>query len=89
MASTIASAFQQLSLSFGLAFGSIIAAWFLGDLPQSDQTAIISALHHAFRALGGITIASSLMFATLKQGDGDSVSRGLKEIPDPAVKPNA
>lgn len=89
MASTIASAFQQLSLSFGLAFGSIVAAWFLGDLPQSNQAAIISALHHAFLALGGITIFSSLMFATLKPGDGDSVSRGLKEIPDPAVKPNA
>ena len=89
MASTIASAFQQLSLSFGLAFGSMVAAWFLGDLPQSDHASIIGALHHAFLALGGITIFSSLMFATLKPGDGDSVSRGLKEIPDPAVKANA
>ena len=89
MASTIASAFQQLSLSFGLAFGSIVAAWFLGDLPQSDRAAIISALHHAFLALGGITVFSTAMFATLRPGDGDSVSRGLKEIPDPAVKPNA
>jgi hypothetical protein len=37
MASTIASSFQQISMSFGLAFGSLVAAWYLGDLPQSDR----------------------------------------------------
>ncbi len=89
MASTIASAFQQLSLSFGLAFGSIVAAWFLGDLPQSDQAAIVSALHHAFLALGAMTILSAAIFATLRPGDGDNVSRGLNMTPDPAVKADA
>ena len=37
MASTIASSFQQISMSFGLAFGLLVAAWYLGDLPQSDR----------------------------------------------------
>ncbi|MEJ0010271.1 MAG: MFS transporter [Alphaproteobacteria bacterium] len=87
MASTIASSFQQLSLSFGLAFGSLVAAWFLGGLPQSDHMAIIGALHHAFLALGALTVLSSLVFVFLRTGDGDSVSRGLKVAEDPAVKP--
>src|SRR5437667_1076336 len=48
MASTIASSLQQMSMSFGLACGSLVAAWYLGDLPQSDSLAVSSALHHAF-----------------------------------------
>jgi EmrB/QacA subfamily drug resistance transporter len=87
MASTIASSFQQLSLSFGLAFGSIVAAWFLGSLPQSDHLAVMHALHHAFIALGLMTIFSSLVFTTLRTGDGENVSRGARPVPeDPAIK---
>ena len=77
MASTIASSMQQMSMSFGLAFGSIIAAWYLGDLPQSDRTAVINALHHAFLTLGGLTILSSLSFWTLRTNDGEAVSKGI------------
>lgn len=76
MASTIASSMQQMSMSFGLAFGSIVAGWFLGGLPQSDHVAVMGALHHAFLLLGGVTILSSLSFWTLRPHDGDSVSRG-------------
>jgi len=79
MASTIASSMQQLSVSFGLAFASIIAAWYLGDLPQSDRAAVTVALHHAFLTLGGLTILSSLSFWSLRQRDGDNVSRGITE----------
>ncbi len=75
MASTIASSMQQMSMSFGLAFGSIIAAWYLGDLPQSDRAAVGNALHHAFLTLGGLTIISSLSFWTLRPNDGESVSK--------------
>ncbi len=90
MASTISSSFQQLSLSFGLAFGSLVAAWFLGYLPQSDHTAVIAALHRAFQALGGITILSGLVFLFLRPNDGDSVSRGKQPVAeDPAIKPAA
>lgn len=74
MASTIASSLQQMSMSFGLAGGSLIAAWYLGDLPQTDQAAVTTALHNAFLTLGGLTILSSLTFRTLHPDDGKSVS---------------
>jgi MFS family permease len=80
MASTIASSLQQLSMSFGLACGSLVAAWYLGDLPQSNRDAVSSALHHAFLTLGGLTMLSSLSFWTLRPDDGDSVSRGALRV---------
>jgi MFS family permease len=76
MASTIASSLQQISMSFGLACGSLIAAWYLGDLPQTDRVAVTAALHHALVTLGGLTILSSLSFWSLSAKDGESVSRG-------------
>jgi EmrB/QacA subfamily drug resistance transporter len=76
MASSIASSLQQMSMSFGLACGSLIASWYLGDLPQSDRVAVTGALHHAFLTLGGLTILSSLSFWTLRADDGESVSKG-------------
>jgi EmrB/QacA subfamily drug resistance transporter len=80
MASTIASSFQQISMSFGLAFGSLVAAWYLGDLPQSDRLAVITALHRAFMTLGGLTIVSALSFWTLRARDGESVSRAAPDL---------
>lgn len=76
MASTIASSLQQMSVSFGLAFGSLVTAWYLGDLPQSDQIAVTTALHYAFLTLGALTVLSSLTFWTLRTDDGESVSKG-------------
>ena len=76
MASTIASSMQQMSMSFGLACGSLIAGWYLGDLPQTDRAAVTTALHDAFLTLGGLTVLSSLSFWSLRPGDGESVSRG-------------
>jgi MFS family permease len=76
MASSIASSFQQLSMSFGLAVGSLVTAWYLGDLPQSDRIAVMNALHHAFLTLGAVTLVSSLAFWTLRKNDGESVSQG-------------
>ncbi len=73
-ASSIASTAQQLALSFGVAFGSVSAQWFLHSVPQSDHPAFISALHHAFLTLGTLTIVSSLSFAALKPEDGSNVS---------------
>jgi len=77
MASTITSSLQQLSMSFGLAGGSLIAGWYLGDLPQTDRMAVTTALHHAFLTLAGVTILSSLSFWSLRARDGESVSRGV------------
>ncbi|MHB1093370.1 DHA2 family efflux MFS transporter permease subunit [Thiobacillus sp.] len=74
MASTMTSSLQQLSMSFGLAFGSLVAGWYLGDLPQTDRMAVTTALHHAFLTLAGLTILSSLSFWSLRARDGESVS---------------
>ncbi|HUW75964.1 MAG TPA: DHA2 family efflux MFS transporter permease subunit [Gallionella sp.] len=76
MASTIASSMQQMARSFGLACGTLIAAWYLGDLPQNDQAAVTQALHYAFLTLGGLTMISSLSFRTLRATDGENVSKG-------------
>jgi hypothetical protein len=69
-------------LSFGLACGSIIAAWYLGNAPQTEQVAVTNALHRTFLTVGGLTMLSSLSFWTLHPGDGDNVSRGKQ--PDAA-----
>ena len=76
MASTIASSMQQLSVSFGLAAGSLITGWFLGDLPQSNRLALTSALHYAFLTLAVVTLLSSLTFWSLRKEDGESLSKG-------------
>src|SRR3569832_1397921 len=76
MASTLASSMQQLSMSFGLAAGSLVAGWFLAGVPQDDHAAVTGALHHAFLTLAAITIVSSMSFWRLRRGDGEAVSRG-------------
>ena len=76
MASTISSSFQQLSMSFGLAAGSIVTAWFLGGVSQTNQGQVTQALHHGFSVLAGLTLVSSLIFWRLRRNDGDSISRG-------------
>ncbi|KAF2992444.1 MFS transporter [Methylocystis sp. MJC1] len=80
MAATIASSFQQVSMSFGLAIGSLAAAWFLGAAPQSNPQAVIGALHNAYLFLGGLTVLSSLSFWRLRAYDGASVSGAQAEM---------
>ncbi len=80
MANTIASSMQQLSMSFGLACGSLLTGWYLGGLPQTDQIAVTNALHAAFITLGIATIVSSLTFWTLHAEDGHALT-GQKEAP--------
>jgi hypothetical protein len=74
MAGSIASTAQQLSLSFGVAVGSLTAAYFLGHVDQTNSAQTIPALHKAFFALGTITIVSSLLFTRLHAHDGNNVS---------------
>jgi MFS family permease len=76
MASTIASSMQQLSMSFGLACGSLVTGWFLADAPQSDRVLLTHALHYAFLTLAVLTALSSLTFWTLRKSDGESISKG-------------
>jgi EmrB/QacA subfamily drug resistance transporter len=75
-ASSIASSFQQLSISFGLSTGSLLAAWLLADLPQENGAAVTDALHLALRALAVVTALSAIAFSRLRVDDGATVSRG-------------
>ncbi len=81
MASTLASTFQQMSMSFGLACGSLITSFYLDKLPQTDGAAVTGALHHAFITLAVLTAVSSLSFWGLKPNDGESVSKGKAARP--------
>jgi len=80
MASTIASSMQQMSMSFGLACGSLVAGWYLGELPQTDRAAVMAALHATLLTLGAFTMLSSLSFWSLRARDGESVSRGSVRV---------
>jgi MFS family permease len=73
-AGSIASTAQQMSLSFGVAFGALLAAWYLGAVDQSIAAQTIPALHKAFVTMGAVTIVSSLTFWTLHPSDGNNVS---------------
>jgi len=75
-ASTLSSSFQQLSMSFGLATGSIVTAWFLGRVSQSNQVLVTTAIHHAFLTLAVVTVVSAALFARLRREDGESISKG-------------
>lgn len=88
MANTIASTMQQLSMSFGLALGSLLAGWYLGDRPQTDQLAVIGAIHAVFITLGAATIVSSLSFWALRPGDGHALT-GKPEAPVAEREPAA
>jgi EmrB/QacA subfamily drug resistance transporter len=81
-AGSIASTAQQLSLSFGVAIGSLIAGWFLGQVDQTNAAQTIPALHKAFFTLGAITIVSSVTFLGLHVHDGNNIS-GRTPLPPP------
>lgn len=75
MGSTIASAAQQMSMSFGVAASSLAVAVFIPDRFHAATTDIVRGIQHALLVLGGVTISSALLFWTLRPDDGDSVSR--------------
>jgi MFS family permease len=73
-ASTIASTGQQMSISFGVAGASLIAAFFVPDDLRSDPAALVHGVHQAFLVLGVMTMASSVVFWQLRKEDGNSIS---------------
>jgi len=87
MAATLASTAQQLSLSFGLATGSLIAAWSLRDLPPGTADAVLTAVHHAFMALAVLTALSALVFRGLRASDGQSLSNAAVPAAAPGTAP--
>jgi MFS family permease len=80
-ASTIASTAQQLSLSFGVASASLVAALFVPDRFHTLAPEMIHGIHQAFLVLGVATIGSTIVFRGLKAQDGDSVSQHRVEVP--------
>src|SRR5262249_36385017 len=79
MASTIASTFQQMPMSFGVATASIVTAVVIGDRPH-DAAQMIRGIHGAFVVLGAMTVLSALVFRELGPNDGANVSRHHEEV---------
>jgi EmrB/QacA subfamily drug resistance transporter len=74
-ASSIASTFQQLSMSFGVAAAGLTTIVFLPDRNHVVSGQIITGLHEAFLALGAFTILSTVIFRRLKKNDGAAETR--------------
>jgi predicted MFS family arabinose efflux permease len=72
-ASSIASTTQQMSISFGVAAAGLATAFFVPST-HSEPTQMIQGIHKALIALGVLTIVSTIVFRSLKSGDGDDVS---------------
>jgi len=73
-ASSIASTMQQMSISFGVAAAGLTTALFVPST-HSGPAAMIHGIHKALVALGTLTIASTIVFRSLRTGDGDDVSQ--------------
>ena len=79
-ASSIASTAQQLSISFGVATAGLVTAFFVPA--HADSREMIRGIHKALLLLGVMTIASTIVFRTLKSGDGDGTNRQKSIHPD-------
>jgi EmrB/QacA subfamily drug resistance transporter len=88
-ASSIAITGQHLSVSFGIALGSVTASLFLSSVPAGNIPAFITAIHYAFILLGVTTAVSGLVFAGLRPDDGANVSRHrtVEEVEGDARQP--
>src|ERR1035437_2563119 len=72
-ASSIASTMQQMSISFGVAIAGLATAFFI-PTSHSNPAEMIHGIHKALMALGILTIVSTIVFRSLKSGDGGDVS---------------
>ncbi len=73
--SSIASTMQQLSISFGVATAGLTTAVFIPAELHSNPRAMIHGVHEALCVLGAMTIVSTVVFSSLRPGDGGNVSR--------------
>jgi EmrB/QacA subfamily drug resistance transporter len=74
-ASSIASTMQQMSISFGVAVAGLATAFFVPSTPHTNPLAMVQGIHKALVVLGGLTIVSTIVFRSLKNGDGDTVNQ--------------
>jgi hypothetical protein len=63
MGSSITSAVQNLSMSLGIAFASVLMAAFIGD--THDNVHYVGAFRATTSVLGIVTLLSSLLFLRL------------------------
>jgi EmrB/QacA subfamily drug resistance transporter len=73
-ASSIASTSQQMAISFGVAAAGLTTAVFIPSGSASSPDEAIRGIHMALLVLGALTVASTVVFFTLRSGDGDDVS---------------
>ena len=73
-ASSIASTMQQMSISFGVATAGLATAVFV-PATGSSAAEMTHGIHWALIGLGVLTIASTIVFRSLKAGDGGDVSQ--------------
>src|ERR1017187_6169144 len=76
-ASTIASAMQQVSISFGVATASLATAFFVRNRFHTSAPEMIHGIHQAFLVLGGLTFLSSVVFMPLCSSIGTFLSNRL------------
>jgi EmrB/QacA subfamily drug resistance transporter len=74
-ASSIASTMQQMSISFGVATAGLATAFFIPTIAHPSPSVMIHGIHKALIALGVLTILSTIVFRSLKSGDGQTVSQ--------------
>jgi EmrB/QacA subfamily drug resistance transporter len=73
-ASSITSTVQQLSISFGIATASLLAALFVPDRFHTNAPEMVAGIHEALLILGVWTIFSSIIFSELRKDDGNTLS---------------
>jgi EmrB/QacA subfamily drug resistance transporter len=74
-ASSIASTLQQMSMSFGVAWASLVTGFFIPDRFHSTAPQMIHGIHSAVFVLGGVTILSTIVFRELRSTDGSATSQ--------------
>jgi MFS family permease len=74
-ASSIASTMQQMSMSFGVAWASLVTGFFIPDRLHSNAPQMIHGIHSAVFVLGAITVLSTIVFRELKSTDGSTTSQ--------------
>jgi EmrB/QacA subfamily drug resistance transporter len=74
-ASSIASTMQQMSMSFGVATASLLAAVFIPDRFHTSAQEMIHGIHYGLLILGGMTLVSTTVFVELRSSDGETTSR--------------
>ncbi len=73
-ASSIASTMQQLAISFGVATAGLTTAFFVPHGDHSNPAEMIHGIHSALRFLAVLTAVSTLVFWSLRPGDGQTIS---------------